>query len=450
MIEREVLNNVPVKDIHLNPENPRINEEAVPQVMKSIKMSDYISPIIVDETDMIMAGNTRYKALLTMGRDTIPIVIRIKGMTKVQKDAFILADNKAQEFSIWDWEKLAGYPESVLKDVGFSDTDIDKILNPDVDDYDVVTNIRENVDIKTGDLFQVGPHKLLCGDSRDFEMYKKLMGDQKAEMIFTDPPYNVDFHGGMSATGQHHRDPLAHDNMSAEDFYKFLHDSIAPMMEYCPGVFYICMSGKELPSLKKAFEELGGHWQSFIVWVKNTFTLSRSDWQSQYEPILYGWNGKTKDHYFAGWRDEGNVWQGLEEIRPEYHDGKTYIKLGEYHLELEGEVKGRVANKKNQMDVWLEKKPAKSPWHSTSKPIALCRKGIEASSHRASIVLDPFLGGGSTIMACQECGRIGYGIELDARYIDVCIRRLNISYPDLPILKNGVEYDKNKLKTDTF
>jgi DNA modification methylase len=290
--------------------------------------------------------------------------------------------------------------------------------------------------------------RIKCECGHEFEYREEDAVPVVASMVFTDPPYNVAYEGGMSATGQHHRDPIAHDNMSAEDFYKFLHDSIAPMMQYCDGVFYICMSGKELPSLKKAFEELGGHWQCFIVWVKNTFTLSRSDWQSQYEPILYGWNGKTTGHYFAGWRDEGNVWAGLEEIRPEYKDGKTYIKLGEYHLELDGEVKGRIVNKKNQLDVWLEKKPSKSPYHPTSKPVALCRKGIEASSHRASIVLDPFSGGGSTIMACQECGRIGYGIELDAKYVDATLRRMLKAYPHLPILCNGVEYDKGKLKTD--
>jgi DNA modification methylase len=207
------------------------------------------------------------------------------------------------------------------------------------------------------------------------------------------------------------------------------------------------MSSKEIGPLKTAFEAAGGHWQANIIWAKSTFTLSRSDWQNQYEPILYGWNSKVKDHYFAGWRNEGNVWEALDKIHPVYDGKKTIIRVGEYHIEIEGEAKGRIVSKRGEIDIWREKKMSKTPWHPNQKPEELVAKSIRASSRRGEIVLDSCLGGGSTLLAAHAEGRVCYGIEIDPRYIDASIRRLHQTHPELPILCNGVVYDKDKLKT---
>lgn len=199
--------------------------------------------------------------------------------------------------------------------------------------------------------------------------------------------------------------------------------AIKNMLDNTQGAFYICMSSKELASLKDVFEKNGGHWQSFIIWVKNTFTLSRSDWQNQYEPILYGWNGDLTNHYFAGMRDEGNVWENLQKLKPQYDGVETTIKIGAYHLKLKGQVDGKVCRKNDSVDIWHENKPTKSAEHPTMKPLKLCAKGIKASSLRGGIVLDTFLGSGSTLIASQETGRICYGMELDPQYVQVIINR---------------------------
>jgi ParB/RepB/Spo0J family partition protein len=450
MITREVLTDIPIKDIKLNPNNPRKNEEAVVEVIKSIKDSEFITPIIVDENNEVLAGNTRYKAMISLGRTTIPTVIRMKGMSDKQKMRFILADNKTQEFAEWDWEKMAIFTEELLADVGFTDAELDKIMNPgDKDEYRVPVDVRENVDIKMGDLFQIGEHRILCGDASKREDYAKLIDGKKIDMIFMDPPYNINYEGGMSSEGgKHLRDKIVNDDMTEEQFFAFLKGVIAPMMEVCEGCFYICMSSKEIGQLKKAFVECGGHWQANIIWVKNTFTLSRCDWQNQYEPIMYGWNGKNKSHYFSGWRDEGNVWEGIEAIHPVFDGKKTIIRVGDYHIELDGMVTGKIVSKRGETDVWREKKPSKTPWHPNQKPINLCAKAIMASSHRGSIVLDPFCGGGSTMIAAQENSRVCYAMDCEKKYVDVVLRRMYTMYPMLSIICNGQSYDTNKLKVE--
>ncbi len=236
-------------------------------------------------------------------------------------------------------------------------------------------------------------------------------------MVFTDPPYNVDY------TSDNKREKIQNDAMSPEEFRKFMNESLVAMLTHCDGVFYVCMSSKELASLKDAFEKNGGHWQSFIIWVKNTFTLSRSDWQNQYEPIMYGWNGKNKKHYFTGFRDEGNVWENLDRLKPTFDGKETTLKVGAFHLKIKGEIEGKIVRKTETMDIWHEKKPTRSSDHPTMKPIRLVAKGIKASSKVGDIVLDPFCGSGSTIIACEETKRKGYGMEIEPKYVQVIIDR---------------------------
>ncbi len=447
MITREVLTDVPITQVKENPDNPRINDTAVPKVAASIKESGYISPIIIDEVAMILAGHTRYKALIYLNQTVIPLVIKVTGLTPEQKKRFIVADNKTNEFAEWDWEKLNIYTEAMLKDIGFTSVELDRILNPDDTDHKVMPDVRENVDIAAGDAFDIGRHRIVCGNSCDRGIYDKLFsGDTKqADMVFTDPPYNVNYQGSQNTLGSNTRDGIANDNMTSAQFAVFMRDFLTLMLERCPGVFYICMSSQEIGPLKTIFEQCGGHWQSNIIWKKNTFTLSRADWQNQYEPILYGWNSKTTNHFYAGFRDEGNIWEGLEKFSPELKDGKTILRLGEYHIELDGDVTGRIVNMKNKTDVWEVNKSTKNKYHPTEKPFALVKKALEASSRRGGTVLDPFGGGGSTLIVCQEIERVAYIIELEPKFVDVHLRRMHMIYPDLPILKNGVPYDVAKL-----
>ncbi len=265
-------------------------------------------------------------------------------------------------------------------------------------------------------------HRLMVGDSTKIEDVEKLMNGQKADMVFTDPPYNVDYQGSMNTHSKNVKQGILNDSMSDEGFYAFLYDAISNMMQYCTGSFYICMSSKELPNLKKAFEEAGGHWQTFIMWVKNNFTLSRADYQSQYEPILYGWNGQNKNHYFAGFRDVGNVWYETKN-KIKYEDGKTTIRIGDIKIELEGKVEGKLLKRKVKTDIWDFDKPTKNDEHPTMKPVKLCASAIGDASVKDGKVLDLFGGSGSTLIACEQLNRTCYMMELDPKYVDVIRKR---------------------------
>jgi len=273
-----------------------------------------------------------------------------------------------------------------------------------------------------GEVYQLGRHKLMCGDSTKIEDVEKLMNGQKADMVFTDPPYNVDYQGSMNTHSKNEKSPILNDSMSSENFYAFLYDAIKNMMAYCKGSFYICMSSKELPNLKTAFENAGGHWQSFIIWVKNNFTLSRADYQQQYEPILYGWNAENKNHYFAGFRDVGNVWYETKN-RIKYEDGKTTIRVGDIKIELEGKVQGKFLKRKSKTDIWEFDKPSKSEEHPTMKPVKLCGAAIKDASIDGGKVMDLFGGSGSTLIACEQLNRTCYMMEIDPKYCDVIRKR---------------------------
>ncbi|MCX5999097.1 MAG: site-specific DNA-methyltransferase [Chloroflexi bacterium] len=222
---------------------------------------------------------------------------------------------------------------------------------------------------KLGDLWVLGDHRLLCGDSTDPEAVRRLMGQYRAAMAFTGN------HGGAPREGK--KRTVANDNLGAE-FEHFLEKACRSILEFTDGAVYICMSSSELHSLREAFVSAGGHWSTFIIWAKNTFTVGRSDYQRQYEPILYGWREGVK-HHWCGDRDQGDVWQ----------------------------VQKSVSN----------------PLHPTMKPLPLMERAIENSSEPGDRVLDLFLGSGSTLVACERTGRVCYGMELEPLYVDVARAR---------------------------
>ena len=219
------------------------------------------------------------------------------------------------------------------------------------------------------------------------------------------------------------RKGIMNDKMSSEQFYAFLHAALSNMIRATDGALYVCMASSELVNLKRAFEDAGGHWQSFIVWVKNTFTLSRADYQNQYEPILYGWPKEKKNHYFKGTRNEGNVWEPIKRALVAYDGEYTTIKLEGCKIRIKGEVEGEIVDEQRTTDIWRENKPTKSDEHPTMKPIALVARALWNSSQRGEIVLDGFGGSGSTLIAAEQTGRKCYAMELDPKYVDVIVER---------------------------
>jgi len=223
----------------------------------------------------------------------------------------------------------------------------------------------------------LGDHRLLCGDSTSKQDLEKLMSGELADMAFTDPPYNVDYGNNAKDKMRGKDRRIMNDNLG-DDFYQFLKDALTNLLSVTKGACYIAMSSSELDTLQKAFRDAGGKWSTFIVWAKNTFTLGRSDYQRQYEPILYGWR-EGNDHFWCGARDQG--------------------------------------------DVWFFNKPVKNDLHPTMKPVELVERALRNSSKSRDIVLDLFGGSGSTLIACEKTGRAARLIELDPKYVDVIVRR---------------------------
>jgi DNA modification methylase len=222
--------------------------------------------------------------------------------------------------------------------------------------------------------------RLTCNDSTDREAVQRLMGGSNAAMTFTDPPYNVNYGETMKDKLRKNSNKIINDNLG-DAFEPFLEKACKNMLEFTDGPVYICMSSSELHTLQKAFIATGGHWSTFIIWAKNTFTIGRSDYQRQYEPILYGWR-EGVNHYWCRDRDQGDVWQ---------------------------------------VD-----KPSSSPLHPTMKPLALIERAIQNSSQAGDKVLDTFLGSGSTLIACGRTGRICCGMELEPLYVDIARMRWEV------------------------
>jgi DNA modification methylase len=361
--------------------NARTHSEGqVAQIAASIREFGWTNPILVDGDNGVIAGHGRLLAARKLGLATVP-VIELAGLSDAQRRAYVLADNKHALNAGWDDAILALEVADLkamgveLSLVGFDALEVEKLLTAGEEAAsfpDEAPELPVEPVSRPGDLWLLGQHRLLCGDATKIDDLRLVLDGRLADMVFTDPPYNVAYEGKTAKKLR-----IENDALGAE-FGAFLEASCRAMLEVTKGAVYICMSSSEIGTLKGAFEAAGGHWSTFIVWAKNAFTLGRSDYQRQYEPILYGWP-KGSDHFWCGARDQGDVWQ---------HD-----------------------------------RPVKNDLHPTMKPVALVERAIRNSSKRQDIVLDPFAGSGTTLMAAQGTDRTAALLELDPRYCDVIIRR---------------------------
>ena len=362
------------------------------QVAASIREFGWTNPILVGGDNVIIAGHARLVAARKLGVSEVPVIV-LDHLTPTQRRALILADNKLALNAGWDEEMLRVELESLKEDnfdldvVGFTNEELDVLLadpeqtNEGLSDEDAVPDAQETAVTVNGDVWLLGEHRLLCGDSTVVADVEKVMAGGLADMAFLDPPYNVNYGATMkdALRGKSHR-KIANDNLG-DGFEQFLHDACVNLLAVTKGAIYICMSSSELHTLYRAFTEAGGHWSTFVIWAKNVFTMGRSDYQRQYEPILYGWKQGT-DHFWCGARDQG--------------------------------------------DVWFVKKPVKNDLHPTMKPVELVERALRNSSKSRDTVFDPFGGSGTTLIACEKAGRQARLIELDPKYVDVIIRRWQV------------------------
>ena len=367
--------------------NSRTHDDAqISQIAGSIAEFGFVNPILVGDDNVIIAGHGRLLAAQQLSLELVPVIV-LSHLTEAQRRALIIADNKISDNSGWNEEMLKlelGELQDIGFDldlVGFTDVELDELLEPESGngdtDEDQVPEVEEQPVSKLGDLWLLGNHRLLCGDSTSLDDLAKLMGDELADMAFTDPPYNVDYTGSVSDK-QTGRDRRIKNDCLGDEFYGFLNAALSNLLSVTKGACYVAMSSSELDTLQKAFRDAGGKWSTFIIWAKHTFTLGRSDYQRQYEPILYGWKDGG-DHFWCGDR--------------------------------------------NQSDVWFFNKPMRNDLHPTMKPVELVERAIRNSSKSRDIVLDIFGGSGSTLIACEKTNRSARLIELDPKYVDVIIRR---------------------------
>ena len=365
------------------------SDEQIAQIAASIAEFGFVNPCLVGADGVLVAGHGRLAAARKLGLSTVPVVV-LDHLTPTQRRALVIADNRIAENAGWDDAMLRIELQS-LQDEGFDldltgfDADaLAELLAGEEPEHegqtedDAVPEIPEEPVSKPGDVWRLGPHRLVCGDATTAEAYARLFPDgEQADMVFTDPPYNVNYANSAKDKLRGKHRPILNDALG-EGFYDFLYDALALIMAHTRGAIYVAMSSSELDTLQAAFRAAGGHWSTFIIWAKNTFTLGRADYQRQYEPILYGWpEGATR--HWCGDRDQGDVWQ--------------------------------------------IKKPAKNDLHPTMKPVDLVERAIRNSSRPGDVVLDPFGGSGTTLIAAEKAGRVARLIELDPKYADVIVRR---------------------------
>lgn len=418
-----VIKKMKIEDICPMDYNPRtISQEALNGLKASIERFGLVEPLIYNErTNHLVGGHQRLKVLkLTEATETDVVVIDIP-LTE-EKALNITLNNQAIAGVFTD--SLQDLLNELKVDIGLEalqelclDTLMEDPSKGKKDINDIPTDVPSVAQL--GDVWLLDKHRVVCGDSTKQETVDRLMNGSKVDMVFTDPPYNVARSGAPTET----RTKILNDNVTEEAFYSFLYNFLQLAMPINKGVFYICMGAQELHILRKAFEDTGGHWQNYLIWAKHHFTLSGADYQRQYECILYGWSKDVVNHYFIDNRKLTNIWEDLRDIKTEYDGEYTSIKFQGFEVRIKGEAEGTVRKKQLKTDIWRYDRSSSSKLHPTMKPVELVIEAIKNSTRWKDIVYDPFLGSGSTLIACEETNRVCYGIELEPHYIDVTIKR---------------------------
>tara|TARA_R110001583_G_scaffold7137_1_gene35507 strand:+ start:231 stop:1436 length:1206 start_codon:yes stop_codon:yes gene_type:complete len=371
--------------------NPRkISVVQLQELKDGIEEFGLVSPLVVNEhperKNIIVGGHQRLKLWEELGNKEVdcsivnlPLDKERKLNIKLNKNGGTFDDDLLKEF--FDYEELIEWGFTVSELFDMDETEI----KGNIED-DEIPEVKESK-VKRGDIWQLGEHRIMCGDSTSSDDVAKLMNGEKADMVFTDPPYNLSFKGSMSNTtkdgvmikhkgaNQKHNE-INNDRMSKDDFYNFILDMLKEIKTNCKGAFYICFGSQTLNQLLQPFLNLGMEYKSIIIWKKNQATLSGKDYKGRYEPIVYG---RFNDDFF----------------------GKRF----------------------NEEDIWEYQRTLKNDLHPTMKPIPLIENAIKNSSKLNMLVLDLFLGSGSTLIAAEKLKRKCYGMELDEKYCDVIIER---------------------------
>lgn len=408
MIQNDLQNLAhPITELQLLPGNPRRGD--IEAVKRSLEAFGQRKPIVVRRSDsVVIAGNHTLQAAQALGWDEIAVVW--VDDDEVTSKAFALADNRTAELGDYDEEALADLINDVgslnpglLESSGWDDKAVQELLNR-VEQVELAVDVDDMPEqpeafTKTGDIWLLGDHRVICGDSTDKEVLKRLMNDKEADLVWTDPPYGVDIQErdlqqaevrGRRKDGK----GVMNDDLKGDDLYNFLHKAFTNGKEYTKpgGVWYVASPAGDLMfQFCKALSEMG-LWRHTLIWVKDMFVMGRADYHYRHEPIFYGWK-------------EGAAHQAPPD--------------------------------RKQDTVWEIARPKRSPEHPTMKPIELIVRAIENSTNQKHIVLDLFGGSGSTLIAAQQTNRVAYLMELDPKYVDVICARYQKVTGVLPVLESS-------------
>jgi len=390
--------------------NPRHwSEEARTELRKSLKEFGFTTPIVVNKAEnregVIIGGNFRHSIAKELDMDKIPVTYVEIPDIKREKELNLRLNKNQGEF---DFDMLSEFEEGVLEEVGFDDEELDDIFQEEHetdDDFDVEEEVEEidEPNASTGDIYKLGPHRLMCGDAADRDDVKELMGGDKAEMVFTDPPYNVNYSG----QGENTSTTITNDDQPEEKFRELLNDWFQNYDEFLKesGPLYTCYASSTHPEFEDALNNAGFTVKNQIVWVKKPASMGWGDYRWKHEPIFYAAReGKATNYY--GDRKQYTTWE--EKLSDE---------------ELLKKVK-RIIKKDERggSTVWRLHRDSNYE-HPTQKPIQLCTIPIRNSSTRDDIVMDLFGGSGSTLIAAEKMNRACYMMELEPEYVDVIISR---------------------------
>jgi DNA modification methylase len=401
---------VSVASLKFNPHNPRVHTtKQIDQIARSIQTFGFNVPVLIDSNSQVIAGHGRVLACKDVGFTDVPAV-RVNHLSPTQIQAFTIADNRLTENGSWD-ERLLGEQLKILSEadldfsldvIGFEVAEIDLFIenltsNPEGtsdpgDTLPAVSAIRVS---EVGDVWVLGKHRVLCGNAVSRRTYEVLMNSQKADMVFTDPPYNVPISGHVSGNGRHtHREfVMGTGEMSEDEFNRFLRDIFTELARFSqdPSLHYICMDWRHMMELLEAGQSAFSELKNLCVWVKDNAGLG-SFYRSQHELIFVFQKGASpQNNVQLGrfGRSRTNIWR--------YPGANSFARTSQ-----EGDLLAM---------------------HPTVKPVALVADAILDCTSRGDVVLDPFLGSGTTVIAAERTGRVCYGMELDPAYIDTIVRR---------------------------
>lgn len=430
--------NKKITDLKPAPYNPRLDlqpgDPDYEKLKRSIQEFGLVEPIVFNErTGYVVGGHQRLKVLQDLGWSEVPVSVVDLDLEK--EKALNVALNKIE--GDWDNFKLKELLEELdtgafdITITGFDEEEIEDLMTQfyveeetevkeDNFDPDKAAEEVEEPITKPGDVWLLGRHRLMCGDSTNIDDVLRLMGGKQADMIFTDPPYNVDYEGSNGKK-------IKNDNMEDSAFYQFLYDAFVAMYTVLKegGPIYVCHADSEGLNFRKAFKDAGFLMKQCLIWVKNSLVLGRQDYHWKREPILYGWKPGAAHAWYGGRKQDTVVEEDVDLVIQKECDHfvlsfsngikSVMVKVPSYEIVFSGDD--------SDSTTWRIEKPKKNADHPTMKPIALCARAIQNSSKPGELVLDPFGGSGSTLIACEQTGRTCFTMEFDPVYADVIVKR---------------------------